>query len=215
MAPKKALLTATLLIFSLTCAAFPVLAEAPVQFSWAVLTDTDKGIRPLDFSTPQKLKTGTTIQIYIEQKPGVFIYLYLLDSSGGLDFLFPGDTDFYTTVSPTDRIFRIPADTDRFELTPPGGQEKLYLLASATRLVRLEELTASYLEQPDDPARKAEVIQELKVIRREHSDLAQTTETSVPVAGTIRSRGVLFDSFEATKVNAVDFYSRILRIDHD
>jgi len=193
----------------------PLAARAQVSFSWAVLTDTEKGLRTIDFSTAPKLANGTTLQIYLEQKAGTYLYLYLVDSSGGLDFLFPGEPDYYKAVEPTDRIYRIPADTDRFELTPPGGQEKIYLLASPSRLSDLENLTAKYLAKPNDSARRAAVIQELKRLRRQHSKLARTTETSVPVAGTVRSRGSLFDAFEVTKVNAPGFYSRILRLDHD
>ncbi|HER63521.1 MAG TPA: DUF4384 domain-containing protein [Desulfobacteraceae bacterium] len=190
-------------------------AESAVQFSWAVLTDTATGLRPLDFSAPPKLKTGTTLQIYIEQKPGAFIYLYLIDSTGGLTFVFPGDTEYYNSAKPSDRIFRIPPDTARFELMPPGGQEKLYLLASPARLTGLENLTAAFLGKPDDKDLRAGVIRELKLLRRRHSSLSQKTETSVPVAGTIRSRGGDDGSFEAIHVKADGFYSRILRIDHD
>jgi hypothetical protein len=190
-------------------------AEPLVQFSWAVLTDTSTGLQPLDFSTTPKLKSGTTLQIYIEQKPGAFIYLYLVDSTGGLTFIFPGDTKYYNSVQPSDQVFRIPPDTARFELTPPDGQEKLYLLASPDRLTKLEELTATFLKQPDDTARRADVTKELKLLRRQHSTLAQKTETSVPIAGTIRSRGADTGAFEATQVNANGFYSKILRIEHD
>ena len=204
-----------LITFTLILSTGLLFAETPVQFSWAVLSDTPEGLKTLDFTKPKTLPDGTTIQIYLEQKPGVYIYIYLIDSRGALDFLFPGDIDFYNSVTPTDRIFRIPADTDRFELTPPGGQEKLHLIASSSRLTGLEKLTADYLEQPEDPQRQAAVTQEMKRIRKQHSKLAQTTETSVPVAGTVRSRGALFDSFEVTKVNAKSFYSRILRIIHE
>ena len=190
-------------------------AEPLVQFSWAVLADTPTGLQPLDFSTTPKLKSGTTLQIYIEQKPGAFIYLYLVDSTGGLTFIFPGDTKYYNSVQPSDQVFRIPPDTARFELTPPDGQEKLYLLASPDRLTKLEKLTAAFLKQPDDTARRADVTKQLKLLRRQHSTLAQKTETSVPIAGTIRSRGADTGSLEATQVNANGFYSKILRIDHD
>ncbi|HBI15865.1 MAG TPA: hypothetical protein DDY20_10200 [Desulfobulbaceae bacterium] len=206
---------ATLLICSMTLFSGPACAEPPVEFSWAVLTGTDEGLRPLDFTTPPKLKNGATIQIYLEQKPGVYLYLYLIDSSGEVAFLYPGEKDFYSKVAPSDRVFRLPTDTNRFELTPPSGQEKLYLLAGANRLDKLEKITAAFLDQPGHPLRKEEVVKELKRLRQEHSTLVQVTETSVPVAGTVRSRGVPSDSFEATKVNAVGFYSRILRIDHD
>ncbi|MCL7489072.1 MAG: DUF4384 domain-containing protein [Desulfobulbaceae bacterium] len=190
-------------------------AEPAVQFSWAVLADTATGLRPLDFSGSPELKTGTTLQIYLEQKPGAFIYLYLVDSSGDLTFIFPGDTEYYKATKPSERIFRIPPDTARFELMPPGGQEKLYLIASPARLTDLEYLTAAFLRKPDDKNLRAAVIKELKLLRRRHSSLSQKTETSVPVAGTIRSRGGDNGSFEATHVIADGFYSRILRIKHD
>lgn len=209
------MLSVILLICSMALTTCPASAQYPVQFSWAVLTGTDGGMRSLVFTTPPKLKNGATIQIYLEQKPGVYLYLYLIDSSGALAFLFPGEKDFYSKVVPADRILLLPTDEDLFELTPPSGQEKLYLLAAASRLDKLEEATAAFLDQPDDPLRKEEVVKELKRLRQEHSTLAQTTETSVPVAGTIRSRGVLADSFEVNRVNTASFYSRILRIDHD
>jgi hypothetical protein len=98
---------------------------------------------------------------------------------------------------------------------PPDGQEKLYLLASPARLTGLEKLTATFLENPDNTNHRADVIKELKLLRRRHSSLAQKTETSVPVAGTIRSRGARTGSFEATQVNADGFYSRILRLNHE
>ena len=190
-------------------------AEPAVQFSWAVLRDTATGLQPLDFSTTPKLKSGTTLQIYIEQKTGAFIYLYLLDSTNGLTFIFPNDIKYYNSGQPSDQVFRIPPDSARFELMPPDGQEKLYLLASPKRLTKLEELTAMFLKQPGNTGRRADVIKELKLLRRQHSTLRQKTETSVPIAGTIRSRGVNTGSFEATQVNANGFYSKILRIDHD
>jgi hypothetical protein len=190
-------------------------AEPAVQFSWAVLTDTATGLRPLDFSSTPKLKTGTTLQIYIEQKAGAFIYLYLVDSTGGLTYIFPGDAEHYNSVTPADQSIRIPPDSARFELMPPGGQERVYLLATPTRLTRLEDLTSSFLKKPEDTDRRADVLKELKLLRRRYSSLAQKTETSVPVAGTIRSRGGDEGSFEATQVNADGFYSRILRIDHE
>ncbi|MDH3328037.1 MAG: hypothetical protein OEM01_02270 [Desulfobulbaceae bacterium] len=49
----------------------PVVAQGPiVQFSRAVLTDTPEGLQTLDLSTPKSLTGGTTLQIYIEWKPG-------------------------------------------------------------------------------------------------------------------------------------------------
>jgi len=192
-----------------------VIAEEPVHFAWAVLADMPAETRTLDFTVPLSLPEGTTLQIYIEQQSGSYIYLYLLSSSGQLYFLFPEQTDYYSAHPPMEKKFWIPAKSDHFELVPPGGQEKLYLMASGHRLENLEKLTEKYMENRDDPEKKAAVLQELKKIRRQYSTLAQTTETSVPVAGTVRTRGDQDYSFEAIKVNATDFYSKVLRINHD
>ena len=186
-----------------------------MEFSWAVLTDTATGAKPLDFSSIPKLNNGTTLQIYIEQKPGAFIYIYLIDSTGGLSFIFPNDPQSYSSATPGDQVVRIPPETARFELTPPNGQEKLYLLASPTRLTKLEKLTTNFLKNESDTVARAAVIKELKLIHRKHSSLAQKTETSVPVAGTVRTRGAAASNFDAIHVKTASLYSRILRINHD
>lgn len=190
-------------------------AGQSVQFSWAILKDTATGLQPLDFSTIPQLKSGTMLQIYIEQKPGAYIYIYLIDPSGSLTFIYPGDPKYYDAMSPTDKIVRIPPDAARFELMPPNGQEKLYLLASPSRLTKLEQLTTAFMKNDADKTRRADVIKELKLLHRQYSSLGQKTETSVPIAGTVRTRGEASSSFNAIQVNAEGFYSRILRINHE
>jgi len=203
------------IVLLLTCMTTFSQAKSTVEFSWAVLTDTTTGVKPLNFSPTPKLKSGTTLQIYIEQKPGAFIYIYLTDSTGGLSFIFPGDPRHYDSTTPTERIVRIPPNTARFKIMPPDGQEKFYLLASPTKLAKLEQLTAAYMNNDDDTVLRANVIKELKLLHRKHSSLAQKTETSVPVAGTVRTRSASGRSFDAVQVKADGVYSRILRINHD
>ena len=165
MRHKKAVFSAIILFVAVLFLSHLYAAEKPVQFSWAVLTDTPDGLRPVDFNTPVTLSSGTTIQIYLEQKPNTYIYLYLIDSQGNLNFLFP-ETNFYDSVEPVDKIFRIPPEMERFVLTPPGGQEKFYLMASSSRLVDLEKLTAAFLKSPQNREQNAAVINEIKRIRR-------------------------------------------------
>ncbi|GAB4336067.1 MAG: hypothetical protein Kow0089_06070 [Desulfobulbaceae bacterium] len=203
----------TLLVL-LLLAAHAASAEKTIQFSWAVLMDTATGMQALDFSSPPSLKTGTTLQIYLEQNPGTYLYIYHIGSTGELSCIFPDDPRSYEKSPPSEASIRIPPDSARFELMPPGGQEKLYLLASPDRLLALEKKTSAFLEHPDDKELQAAVIRELKILRRTHSSLAQKTETSVPVAGTIRSRGGT-DSLRAVSVTTEGFYSRILRINHE
>lgn len=185
------------------------------EFSWAVLADTPHGQKPVDFTQQTPLGDGTTLQIFLEQKPGVFIYVYLVDSNGALELIFPEVLELYNSTVPADRIIRIPPGASRFEFTPPPGQEKLYIMASIRRLLKLEQLTEKYLQQPGDRKNRAAVLQEMKKIRRQNSKLTQTTETSVPVAGTVRSGKQGRETFRVTRVKAENFYSRILRISHE
>lgn len=190
-------------------------AQEQVQFSWALLVDRAAGQQQaLDASMPISLASGSTLQVYIEQQPGTYVYLYLLDSAEELHFLFPEETNSYNSLPAKNKTYRIPPGTDRFTLVPPSGQEKLYLMASSTRLAKLEKLTAEYLAKPQATERKGAVIQEMKKIRRLHSRLAQITETSVPVAGTVRTRDLQGD-LTATRVSAMDFYSKIIRLNHE
>lgn len=192
-----------------------VYAEQPIHFSWAVLTDTPDGQRAVDTSVPIVLENDSTLQVHIEQQPGVYIYLYLLDSTGELLFLYPQKTNHYLLNPPKADIVKVPAGSSRLTLVPPNGREKLYVLASASRLASLEELTEKYQGNPEDLSFRAAVIQEIKKIRRRYSKLTKTVETSVPIAGTIAMRGTKDTAIQVTQVNAIDFYSKILRIDHE
>ncbi len=190
-------------------------ANRAVEFSWAVLQDTLDGQQAIDFLHPEPVRNRATLQIFLKQQPGVYIYLYLLDSSGELELLFPKEPTSYDETGPVEKTIRIPPGGKRFTLTPPAGQERLFLMAASMRLKRLEQLTKAYLNQPTDKKRGAAVIQEMKKLRHRYSKLTQTTETGVPIAGTVRSIQERGAAFTVTRVKAETFYSRILRIRHE
>ncbi|THB73139.1 MAG: DUF4384 domain-containing protein [Desulfobulbaceae bacterium] len=197
-------------------------ADAPVEFKWALLMDTPTGLSAVDFSSTPEIAKGATLQLYLKPEPSTYLYLFLLDSSNVFTPIFPGSQNYYAHQDPGKEI-RIPAGENRFTIVPPPGQEKFYLLASPKRLVKLEKLIDDYLYQPDSINTQAELFKEVRLIRRAHSKFKQFTETGMPVSGTrreIRGQGATRGSgdretFVATHVSAVGFYSRILRVNHE
>ena len=192
--------------------------NSTVSFSWALLVDGDHGQTSADIKSSLSIGEKSTLQFYFSREEGTFLYLFLLDSGGSLALIFPETPDHYATSPPNAGTFRVPPDPDRFSTAPPPGQERLYLLASSTRLTTLEELAGDHSREPDDPRLKAAILQEMKKLRRKHSTLSQSPEASVPVAGTIRTRSATpgtKDTFMVTKVSGVQFYSRTLRINHE
>lgn len=193
-------------------------ANSTVSFSWALLVDGEHGQSSADIKSSLAISGKSTLQFYFSREEGTFLYLFLLDSGGTLALIFPETPDHYVTSFPKAGTFRVPPNPDRFSTAPPPGQERLYLLASSTRLDNLEKLTCDYSQEPENSRLKAAILQEMKKLRREHSTLSQSPEASVPVAGTVRTRSALpgtENTFMVTKVSGVPFYSRTLRINHE
>ena len=74
-----------------------------------------------------------------------YVYVYQLDSRGRLMNLFPNHV--YSPIqNPLDgeQIYHVPSDPDWFHLGEKKGEERIYVVASAQPMQRLEELYAQY-----------------------------------------------------------------------
>ncbi len=74
-----------------------------------------------------------------------YVYIYQLDSRGRLMDLFPNDV--YSSIQNPlnqEQIYHIPSDPDWFHLGEKKGEERIYVVASAQPMQRLEELYAQY-----------------------------------------------------------------------
>lgn len=209
--------------FALIVASFLLIAPneshaEKIQFNWAVLADSDSGVRALDFSTPQTLKKGSTLQLYLHPDPSTFVYIFLLDSNNSFSPLFPHIARYYDRNQPGSEV-RIPAGEDRFTIVPPPGQEKFYIIASPFRLVRIEKIVETFLQNPGDIETQAKLFQEVRHLRRKYSTLTQATEKGMPVSGVRKNlnatRGSTNNTFIATQVEAFGFYSKIIRLNHE
>lgn len=215
MRHKQFALSILIIVGSLFTISERLPAAGAIEFSWAFLIETSAGLKPIDFTTPPTVHDGTALQIYVEPKMNTCLYIFLIDSNDKLTPIFPSEPGYYNSGASGGPCF-IPSGNDRFTLVPPGGEEKFYLLASSSRQYRLEELTENFLNNPEDLEQKALLVREIKTLRRKHSKLTQITEKGVPVAGTIGVRGIdKPKTFAATLVKATDFYSKILRLNHE
>ena len=191
-----------------------------LEFVWGIFLDAPAGPKSLSFKKAEKLKSGDTFQIYLKPQNNVYLYMYLVGTDKELTLIFP--EQLYSLKTPrrdsptTGTAYFIPMGEDRIELTPPGGTEKIYLLASIKKLEKLENLTHAHQQSPDDPAKRGAVIKELDHLKRSSSTLTEATSEGIPIAGTIfRSKSFGYPVELAHKVSAEIFYIKVLRIRHE
>lgn len=208
-----------LLLLSITFLHAPTtLLAKEIKFRWAILLDAETSVTPLDFSSTPVLQNGDMLQLYFHSEKETYLYIFLHDSSNIFTPIFP-EPHYYNYPPPTGEI-RIPEGQDRFAISPPGGIETFYLLASDTRLTELEKAMENYYNDPDNIDNQAILFQEVRLLRRSKSKLSQITERGIPVSGTrrniARTRGrEKVEQFEATQVIAEGFYSKLLRLSHE
>ena len=178
---QQRLLIPTLMATLLFTASFSYAAQE-IRFSWAILTDTEKGMTALDFTSTPKVEKNDTLQLYLLSDQKTYIYVFLLDSSNYFFPIFPIITKYYDH-HPPGGLIRIPEGENRFTTEPPAGQEKFYLIATPERLVTVEKLLDKCLDHPNDIDLQANLFKEIRALRRQHSKMTQFTEKGMPIGG--------------------------------
>lgn len=187
-----------------------------LSLKWAFIRLEEGGQRRvLDFSASPVVRAGDQLQVYIEPLTRMHAYLFLFDSRRDLSLLHPPDPRSPPAQAGQGGV-TLPGDEQFFTIDEKTGEEQFFLLASAIRLSRLEDLTAAWLKKPGSAEAKARVLEEIKEQRRRHSSLTAAVEKGVPMAGTFQSRAIRPDVLgEATLVEASEFYARTLRLVHE
>lgn len=115
--------------------------------------DDNKMIKtlPLD-EKPATLKTGNRLKLYFKPLTTVYFYLFHLDKEYKITPLFP---ETFDTPPQVDKELYIPAgapdEAKEYWITlRDTGPEIFYIIASSTRLEKLELLTTQYHRQEDD-----------------------------------------------------------------
>jgi len=209
---------AFLFMVSSMCAA----QDVRLTFDWAFVKRGPAGsIIQLDFKERVGIVEGDLFKIFIRPVGTGYVYVFLHDSSGGMDLVFPASFREFDTKACMNRPSFIPAGEDWFTLDGNRGIETFHLVASSERLQDLESLYATYRELSASPrasataigAARQVVLDEILRLRKKYSTMAAAAEKPVTIAG--GSRGVEAEvEKRATRIIGPGFYSRAFRLEH-
>ena len=194
-----------------------------ILFMWAFMRQKTNGIVDLvDFNKEARFEKGDTFKIIIKPENSCYIYLFNLGISNDLSLVFPDDSEIKPISGKT---YIIPEDTNSwisFENT--HGTDKFFLLASSTKLVKLDKFIKEYLKYCDEPKVEIEkinttrknVLDEIQNLRNSFSKNTNYAEKPTSIAGT--SRKIPGDDNgsknSVISVEADKFYAKTLRIQH-
>jgi hypothetical protein len=194
-----------------------------VSFHWAfgALVGSKNDQRLVAITRDTVLKTGDRIKMLIQLEKKCFVYLFYRTGQDDIHMLFPdGFSQFAGNYRVAEKYY-IPAGEKWFELDDQTGLETFYLLASAQRLVELEQMYEKYAAgQPDEKkVLSQQFLSKIRQIRKKNRKANSTAERPVPIGGNVR--GISTDVIRtpdidpiADEVSAPNFYSRTFTIDH-
>ena len=169
-----------------------------------------------------KLNSGDQIKFFLKPMTGCFVYLIYHSSQGELTVLFPYRFEDKNGKVRALKVHYIPEGNEWFQLDEHVGQERFHLLASDTRLARLEELINQY--ESGDKAKKPElsqqILSEIDLLRRKNFKPKANAERPLSIVGNIRgTKKPEVDSpvdlaEHALEISAGHFYIRTYTIDH-
>ncbi|MGQ0794118.1 MAG: DUF4384 domain-containing protein [Deltaproteobacteria bacterium] len=200
--------------------------ESTLSFRWTVAACLDSlgGSEIIQITEDYSLYPGDVLKIYISPVKNAYVYAYLAEPENDVRLLFPASIeDFNQSRANGGGKYYIPAGGDwLLPKQQKGGKSVIYLLASAQRLRRLETLTEKYLAAAKSAKERAsaDLIAEIRDLKRRNSKFAAEPEKPIEVAG---SYGYVYiptypreTDIEtlATVVEAVNFFSKTIRIEH-
>jgi len=181
-------------------------------FAWSMGLQNTKTNTLVPFSAPVQSYDGEQFRILIKPDKDSFFYV-IAQSPDGNDVVVlyngpikSGET-WYSQV---------------IELTPPGGSESLYIIASRGEQTSLSRLIASANangkagSMADGKAdaslvQKRAIINEVLSLRSEVSQFKEQAETPVLIGGVARSTQ---DAAEATQYSGLEVYVKTISIEH-
>jgi hypothetical protein len=123
------------------------------------------------------LRAGDQLKVFFEPRSDLHFYLLHISSQGELTPLFPAEAQPSKVAAGT-QVF-IPAGNNWFELDAHPGQEKFFLIATAERLDRLEELCTRHTalkDKADVQSSTDAILDEIKRLRQKHRQLSAPAE---------------------------------------
>ena len=199
-------------------------AENNVIFQWAfgAIRNTDIGPQFEAITRDTVMKSGDQIKLFLRVENKCFVYLIYQSSQGDLSVLFPYRFKLLNNGYQISKNYYIPKGDQWFELDEFTGTEKFYLLATANRLVELEDLINKY--ESADKSNKIKIgekiILETRRLRKKHRKFKSHVERPVTIIGKMRgtektkAAGLEDIADYALEISANNFFSRTFTIDH-
>ena len=169
-----------------------------------------------------RLNSGDQIKFFLKPVTGCFVYLVYHSSQDELTVLFPYRFEEKTGKEKALKAHYIPEGNEWFQLDEHVGQERFHLLASATRLTRLEDLVNQYEsgDKTKKPELSQQILSELDLLRRKNFKTKVNAERPLSIVGNIRGTKKSEDASpldlaeHAVEISASHFYIRTYTIDH-
>jgi hypothetical protein len=203
----------TLLLVPLLLAPAGQAGPRNVRFEWALgaLTHPDGPL--VAIGRRAELKSGDRLKIFLRLKEPGFVYVILHDTDNQISLLYP-DAPASGEAAVGVPVY-VPAGAGWMDLDDRVGVETIHLIASSTRLLKLEDALRQYLgTKPSDRAAVARrIVEEIAGAKKQFAPGAAVAERPVEMAGRVRGNPLDVAS-HAIEVSARRFYSRTITIDH-
>ncbi len=142
-----------------------------------------------------KFNDGDKFQIYIKSDKTVFCYIIYEDVEKNI-------VPFYHSKLEMNKEYFFPAKDAHFQIEPPNGQEKFYIIISSEKMQKIE----SMLYSKDT----VELLDEIIKLKQSKTSFAQAPERPVPMGGV--SRGG--EKLEASAFSGDSSYVKTIRFKH-
>lgn len=194
-----------------------------ISFRWAfgALTGPQDDRKFVPITKDTVLYSGDQFKMMIELQSECYVYVIFKGSKEEILLLFP-DQLYLTekTLKINQEIF-LPNKELWFALDDQAGIEKIFLLASTTPLVKLEELIKKYESSVPEirPGITEEIQKFIENSRKQYKQLTAVAEKPIQIGGTFRNvKKSEFSHLDisafAIEITEDDFFGRTFTIEH-
>jgi hypothetical protein len=189
---------------------------AVVQFDWTLAARSPGGT-PTLIEGDATLRTGDQLKLYLSPVTQTFVYVLFENARGDMQLLFPRALSLFDFGYGRGQSYYAPPDDAWMTLTPPAGENRIHVIASAARLTRLESLLSQHAAAP--PPQQAvlarQLADEVRDLKRQHRDFQSTSARPLPMGGAVRGRLSQSDLRPlAREIRADKFYAWTYTITH-
>jgi hypothetical protein len=170
--------------------------ERNLSWSMALINSSRQGV---SFTQPVSMRNGEIFSLNISGKAPCYVYVIAQDSKRKMSVLRAGRAraEEAITIGP-------------MQLTPPGGDETLYVVVSLSEQTRLQEVVNAY-KKSENSRNSRNLLNSIMEIRRSISRLRENPEKPVYMGGAFRGPD---GQTQATEYSGLDVYVKTVIIKH-